>query len=782
MIHAEANYAESVEFLRSWSTGLWVLTAINPEDKSRLPTETFSAGEEESVLRWLDKYGSDHNIYFSVNPPSGRMTKKTTMADIAELAWLHVDVDPRAGEPLETEQARILSLFTDRRPTGVPEPTFVVFSGGGYQGFWRLQDPLLLGSVEKAEAAKLYNLQLELLFGADSCHNVDRIMRLPGTVNRPDAIKRRKGREPATARVAQHIVVAYPLARFTPAATIQNANDKGFVVTSTVQVSGNVRRLANLDELGTAVTDRCKSLINMGVDLDNKGKHESRSELLWHVVCELVRAGIDDETIYSIITDPSFKISAHILDQANPEQSALRNISRARERAIHPRLLELNEQHAVVEDHGGKCRIISEVEEGVAGRTRLSFQTAEDFKLRYMNQKMEIPAAEGGTTQVQLGNWWLSHPSRRQYRTIVFAPEVEVAGSYNLWKGFAYPSKPGNCELLLSHIKQNVCCGNVTHYDYLMGWMASAVQNPASPGHSAVVMRGAQGTGKSFVAKAFGSLFGRHFLQVADPKHLVGAFNAHLRDCVVLFGDEAFYAGDKKHESVLKMLVTEETITIEAKGVDAKAHPNYVHLMMASNDDWVVPAGAQERRFFVLDVSTEHQQDNAYFAAIQSQLNTGGYEAFLYLLRTLDLKSFNVRSIPQTRGLQEQKVLSYTAERDWWYAKLCSAEILPGHGWPEYTFVTELSEDYANHVRLFNPTARGSATRLGMFISKCFPPGTEYREQLWGVHVINNERVNRPSIYRLPTIQTCRKIWDDNFGGPFQWPLIRIHGDEPPPF
>jgi hypothetical protein len=60
---------------------------------------------------------------------------------------------------------------------------------------------------------------------------------------------------------------------------------------------------------------------------------------------------------------------------------------------------------------------------------------------------------------------------------------------------------------------------------------------------------------------------------------------------VLLFGDEAFYAGDKKHESILKMLITEEMITIEAKGVDAEVSGNCIHLMMASNDrGWCPPA------------------------------------------------------------------------------------------------------------------------------------------------------------------------------------------------
>jgi hypothetical protein len=774
------DYAASLAFLRKFAPdGLWVLTAITPSKDRTTTTASFSAKEEKECLEWLTKQGAKKNIYFSVNPVRERMSKKAAAEDIANMSWLHVDVDPRAGEDLKAEQQRILGLFKEL-PKGVPQPTVVVFSGGGFQGFWRLQEPVPInGELAKYESAKLYNVQIELMFGADSCHNVDRIMRLPGTINRPDERKRAKGRVEALTEVVYFTDAVYPISAFTPAAPVQSKDDKGFsggVTTLKIAAPGNIRRLASLDELGTAVPNYCKVVIAQGKDPDNPNKYASRSDAVWYVVCELVRANVPDDTIFSVLTDPGWQISGHILDQRNPEKSALRQIARAHEFAIDPKLLELNERHAIVEDVGGKCRIIGEVSDGVLNnRTRLSFQSVSDFRIRYLNRTIEVAAGSGSTVKVNLGEWWLRHANRRQYDTIVFAPEMDVNGSYNLWKGFAYAARPGVCDKFLAHVRENICAGDEGHYRYLMGWMASAVQKPASPGHTAVVLRGTQGTGKSFFVKTFGKLFGRHFLQVADPKHLVGSFNSHLRDCVVLFGDEAFYAGDKKHESVLKMLVTEETITIEAKGVDATASPNFVHLLMASNDEWVVPAGFHERRFFVLDVGTVHRQDNSYFQTIQEELDAGGYEAFLYLLRTYDLTGYNVRALPQTKGLLDQKLLSYTGEKDWWYQKLLAGEILPGKGWPEYVYTMELTEDFASHTRRYNMSSRGNATRLGLFLRSAMPKGHEFRGRLHGIQEVRTapgqtEKIDRPYVYLLPGLDVCRKIWDDKFGGPFPWP------------
>ena len=47
---------------------------------------------------------------------------------------------------------------------------------------------------------------------------------------------------------------------------------------------------------------------------------------------------------------------------------------------------------------------------------------------------------------------------------------------------------------------------------------------------------------------------------------------------------------------------------IEPKGVDPFSVRNCIHLLMSSNADWVVPAGADARRYFVLDVSDAQMQ------------------------------------------------------------------------------------------------------------------------------------------------------------------------------
>jgi len=765
--------------------GPWMLVAI-AQEKTGIRAQHFTELGRD-IEEWLLRH-QQHNIYYHVNPTLRPMTKKADRTDIAAVELLHVDSDPRAGENLQDEQTRIRKLM-DNMPRGVPKPSAVVFSGGGYNALWRLREPIPLGGdLVKAEEAKRYNLQLEILLGGDSCHNVDRILRLPGTVNWPDEKKRRKGRLPCTADVVWLEDTTYPISDFVAAPLVQSRAEGGGLALGGsihVQISGNVPRLRSVDELGEKVSQRTKMLIVQGMDPDEPGKWSSRSELLFHVCAELVRAGCTDEQIFSVITDPDFLISASVLDKGSATRRyAERQIQRAREDVINPHLRALNERHWVVGNIGGRCRVVEEVVDHAFERPRLTMQSFEDIRNRYMNVRVEIGRDEDGHVRTApLGKWWLEHPNRHQYERIVFMPKREAPGCYNMWQGFAYEAKPGDKHRkFLDHVRTVVCGGVLEYYEYLVRWMARGIQQPDTPGEVAVVLRGDQGTGKSTVAREYGSLWGRHYLAVSDPKHLVGSFNAHLRDAVFVFADEAFYAGDKKHESILKTMITEELLTIEAKGRDVETTRNFIHLMMASNGSWVIPAGPNERRFLVLDVKRHHMGDTAYWEALNGDMRSGGRENLLHYLLTLDLAGFDVRRVPRTDALRDQKLLSFSSEQEWWYQKLEAGQLLRSHvGWTAPVFCESLVDDYLTYAQRLGGTKRATATALGRFLHAALPEGWPQRKQINRTYVDPHTQARmseRAYAWFMPPLEECRAWWDAHFGGPYAWPQDHHEGPE----
>ncbi|WP_065754083.1 VapE domain-containing protein [Bradyrhizobium paxllaeri] len=317
----------ALDFLRKlYPDGPWLLTAIRV-DPPGIQTRTFSPKNEGACLDWLKSRNGERNIYFSVNPPLRELSKKAERTDIREVVYLHVDIDPRANETLEVERERIEALLTTNLPPGVPAPTAIVFSGGGYQAFWKLDMPIPIGGdLELAEEAKRYNQRLEYAFGADNCHNIDRIMRVAGTINVPDARKTKKGRKPELAQLFRFEPKnVYPLASF------QQAPLKSALSAVSLSLEVQLESLANIEDLTKwAVPARLIRVIREGKDSDQPKKGDnSRSGWLFYCVRQLVRHRVPTGVIAWILLNERFGIAESVLEQPDPKKYALRQIKSA---------------------------------------------------------------------------------------------------------------------------------------------------------------------------------------------------------------------------------------------------------------------------------------------------------------------------------------------------------------------------------------------------------------------------------------------------------------------
>jgi len=135
------------------------------------------------------------------------------------------------------------------------------------------------------------------------------------------------------------------------------------------------------------------------------------------------------------------------------------------------------------------------------------------------------------------------------------------------------------------HVREVCAAQDGAVYEYIMNWLAWAVQHPDQQAEVALVFIGERGSGRGTLGRVMCRIFGQHALHLSSPEHLTGRFNAHLRQCCFLFADEAYAPRDKSAEGTLKRLITEPTLTIEQKGRDPIEVPNLLHAMMASNNE-----------------------------------------------------------------------------------------------------------------------------------------------------------------------------------------------------
>ncbi len=868
-VHSTQTCLDFLKFI--YPIGPWTLTSISD---STLKARTFSDREIGDMQRWLETQNGQVNLYWQINKLRCHPeTNKATLQQVLELNRLHVDLDPRKGQFDRNNERQLILSLLDNEPRlkeiGLPGgPSLIIDSGNGFWGFWNLAQAMpIIGANEQelrecaAEFGRYNRWIVEVLNDAlnasskdgareiaDTCHNLDRIARLPGTFNIPDAKKKAAGYQPVESRIyASYPQRLYSLEQFKKSDVVSwgagatqadlNAINVGNIV-RTLPGSNDPWEIANeLKRIYPQIGQRTLELICLGEyteqesgDDDINDKLSStgefvtnRSKAHWRVNRSLQQFGVPLNVILGVLCDERLPISAHGREPDDKRQGRRKGrelirfneiqikkcaVSIANQRKQetleaqvllgdkpesintkdnnknaespkkndapikkHPANLEdaiddLNKKHAVLLQEGGKTRVLSwTISEIDSARKVPTLQTFKDFENRYLNRTYKIGEKKGTKDKKgddifdSLGKIWLKHPKRKQFLEMRYLPnQPTVVGEYlNLWQNWGVEAKEGNWSLMKDHILKILANGNKNHADYIIKWAAWSVQHPDEPAESALVFKGGEGTGKGAFAKAMRWIFGQHGLHVHSPMHLTGRFNAHLRDCSLLFADEAFAVNDKKTNGILKGLITEPEIPVEGKGVNLITARNNLHIIMASNEDWVVPAGIDARRFAIFEVNAEHARDDKYFNPLFEQLKNGGLSAMFYDLLHMDLGEWHPRNPPQTEALRKQKEYSLRKEYEA-ILRILEEGIIPGEPVPhqpntvysgsknEYRFrYMGLMEAIRDEI-ILAPSL--TPHRIGKALAEfdCKP--------VWGP----NGRA-----WEFPSLEEMRKIWDEKF-------------------
>lgn len=417
---------------------------------------------------------------------------------------------------------------------------------------------------------------------------------------------------------------------------------------------------------------------------------------------------------------------------------------------------ELNRTYAIIQA-GDKVRVLQETDHG-DGYVLL---TAEGFCLLLQNRTI---TPNGAKKPIQIAQEWLKSPKRRQLARLVFDPEhPDDPTVYNLFRGYPVTPGPGDCSMFLEHLHDHVCQKDAALYRWSEAWLANIVQHPADKPGTSLVLRGKQGVGKSIVGDLFGRLLGRYYAAVSKREHVTGRFNKHLAGKLLLQVEEGFWAGDHEAEAVLKDLVTNKSLWLELKGVDAIETPNHLRLLITSNSNWVVPAGLEERRFATLDVGEGRMKDTVYFREmIRRQKQEGGDAALLAHLLGVDCSKVDLRTIPVTSALLDQKVASLSPELKW-LLDILSNGILPGdtqgEGWSP---TTVLWDSFIRHAQQTGVRHRSIQVQLGNLLRKLFP-GIKRERKIGGGHKL-------AYLYVFPSLLRCRKAFEEAAGQRIEWP------------
>lgn len=285
-------------------------------------------------------FHAKRDVYFLLGEPKHHLSKKPRKDDMAGSRRLWVDLDPppsvwdkksegeKAPGALNAWRAETLATLEAFNPP----PSFVIDSGRGYWGLWQLDD---LAGQEEVEAA---NMALARAFGddGDSCHNIDRVARMPDTLNTKTGAKSKLA---VSAPDRMYAISQFPKAE--PRTPPRPSAPSGAV---SVPAEGplvpqHIRDLTALDAF--RVPPKTRTIIELGHDPDNLSRFPSRSQALFYVCCDLCRRNVPSETILGLLLDGRFGITDSIFRRRDgtpvddPQEYAERQIERARERVLN---------------------------------------------------------------------------------------------------------------------------------------------------------------------------------------------------------------------------------------------------------------------------------------------------------------------------------------------------------------------------------------------------------------------------------------------------------------
>jgi len=352
-----------------------------------------------------------------------------------------------------------------------------------------------------------------------------------------------------------------------------------------------------------------------------------------------------------------------------------------------------------------------------------------------------------------------------------------IRGNLNLWQGWGIEPKEGDWSKMHWHMENILPCGDPAMSKYIFNWTAWGYQHPDKKREVALALRGLEGAGKGTFGHALRRSYGVHGTYLSQSTHLTGKFNFHFMATKFVFADEAFWAGDKQGEKVLMSLITDDLLMIEKKGDDAAQRRNYLDLLMATNDKWVVPAGPNARRYAVTDCDPRYAKGKAsepvrkaYFAALNEEMANGGIAAMMWDMSQVDLGDWTPHDIPQTLALIEQKQQSLRG-LDRWYERALQTGRLPRQligsdgrpGWdgrPDCATTSAMCEATKEGDRGMNYTTE---KELKDYLKKEMKINEDGGNTKWRVPKMGHAGC------KFPPLEIARARFAEKFGGSWPW-------------
>lgn len=229
-------------------------------------------------------------------------------------------------------------------------------------------------------------------------------------------------------------------------------------------------------------------------------------------------------------------------------------------------------------------------------------------------------------------------------------------------------------DMFVEHVRFNVADKREQHI--LIDWLAYVVQNPGKRVNWALLLQGAQGSGKSYFVKMLQLVLGDHVRNL-DPTAIAGRFTSWAHGALVIGVEEIRISGTNRYEVLdrMKPFITNDTVQIEEKGRDHRTVPNFTSYLMLTNHKDAIPLTSGDRRYCVIFSRIQSEEQlyrekggekgaEDYFEKLFSETERRADALARFLLDWRISAEFNPRGrAPDTKARQMMMSVATSPER-----------------------------------------------------------------------------------------------------------------------
>jgi len=283
----------------------------------------------------------------------------------------------------------------------------------------------------------------------------------------------------------------------------------------------------------------------------------------------------------------------------------------------------------------------------------------------------------------------------------------------------------------------------------VLDYMAWCVQNPEKKPNFAMVIKGKQGTGKSFIGQVLERIFGPHNTGRPMNASIQSQFNGWARNVKLVVIEELMVKGRVDLMNHLKPMITDPLIEINEKYQPAQKITNNCVIVAFTNHDDALPVEDDDRRYMII-ISEAFPRGAAYYDRLFTWAEKDNGDAIIWdWLLKRDIGKFNGKGRAPTSASKDEMREASRTDYDARWMHLFQSGLPPFHG--QYVTEQDLVDALPEKMQM-----RGSRAHARKFLNNSVPALNTKKQShtnigrviLWALGGPGKEYKNHPAALR----------------------------------